>query len=415
MLINYIKIAWKVLLRHPFYTFITLFGITLTLTVLMLLTSFLDHLIGSHYPETKRDRTLYIERMMQSDSSKNSMSSGPMSFKFLTDYAKTLKTAERVTIFSYFNGSNAYVGSQKIKLNITFSDADFWQVADFDFIEGKPFNQQNIANGDYVAVITDRFKKHYFPNSDEPVVGKNIVIENINYKVIGVVKGSPITRPFTHADVYFPYTTPKSNYQSTGFRGNYMAMVLAKNAADVKAVQNEFQGHISRIPLPGIQDGFTYNVLEVRSDLYLDNFITTVLNGGPGLRTILYGVIGFIVLMLMGLPAINLVNLNVGRILERASEIGVRKAFGAPIRTLMWQFIVENIFITFIGGGIALITTFLLILVINNSGWIAYADLTINFKVFSVSIIVCLLFGLLSGVLPALRMSRLSIIDALKA
>jgi putative ABC transport system permease protein len=415
MLINYIKIAWKVLLRHPFYTFITLFGISLTLTVLMLLTSFLDHLFGTHYPEARRERTLYIDRMVMSDSGRTSIMSGPMSFKFLSDYAKTLKTAERVTLFSFFNGSNAYVGSQKIKLNITFSDADFWQVADFDFIEGKPFNQQNIANGDYVAVITDDFKKQYFENRNESVVGKSVEIENIHYKVIGVVKGSPVTRPFTYADVYFPYTAPKSNYQSTGFRGNYIAMILAKNTADMKAVQAEFQGHVSRIPVPGVQDGFKYSILEVNSDPYLEHFISTILDGGPGLKNILYGVIGFIVLMLMGLPAINLVNLNVGRILERASEIGVRKAFGAPVRTLMWQFIVENIFITFIGGTIALVLTFLLIQIINRSGWIAYADLTINFKVFSVSIIICLLFGLLSGVLPALRMSRLSIIEALKA
>jgi len=76
---------------------------------------------------------------------------------------------------------------------------------------------------------------------------------------------------------------------------------------------------------------------------------------------------------------------------------------------------VENIFITFIGGGIALILTYILIQIINTSGWIAYADLTINFKVFLVSIVVCLVFGLLSGVLPALRMSKLSIIDALKS
>ena len=102
-------------------------------------------------------------------------------------------------------------------------------------------------------------------------------------------------------------------------------------------------------------------------------------------------------------------------LLERSSEIGVRKAFGAPVRTLMWQFIVENVFITFIGGTIALILTFVLIQIINNSGWIAYADLTINLTVFSISIIVSLIFGLLSGVLPALRMSKLSIIEALKA
>lgn len=343
------------------------------------------------------------------------MMSNPMSFKFLTDYAKTLKTAEAVTVFSYFNGSNAYVGSKKIKLNITFSDVDFWHVNEFNFVEGKPFNQQNITNGDYVAVITDDFKKQYFSNSNEPVVGKNVEIENINYKVIGVVKGSPVTRPFTHADVYFPYTAPKSNYQNGGMRGRYIAMVLAKSTSEIKEVQSEFQSKVKRIPLPGVEDGFKYTVLEIRSDPYLEHFIVTILSGGQGLKTIFYGVIGFIMLMVMGLPAINLVNLNVGRIMERSSEIGVRKAFGAPVRTLMWQFIVENVFITFIGGTIALILTFVLIQIINNSGWIAYADLTINLTVFSISIIVSLIFGLLSGVLPALRMSKLSIIEALKA
>jgi putative ABC transport system permease protein len=415
MLINYIKIAWKVLLRHPFYTFITLFGISLTLTVLMVLTSFLDHLIGSHYPETKRDRSLYIMQMLQTDSSRSSRSMGPMSFKFLTDYAKSLKTPERVTLCTFINSSNAYVGSQKIKLNTKFTDADFWQVTDFEFLEGKPYNEQNIANGDYVAVITDDFKNHYFGNTTESVIGKDVEIENIHYKVIGVVKGSPVTRPFTYADVYFPYTTPKSNYQRSGFRGGYVAILLAKNKSDLKAIQDEFQNHISRIPLPGNQDGFKYSVLEVKSDPYLENFIGTLLDGGPGLRTIFFGVIGFIMFMLMGLPAINLVNINVSRIMERASEIGIRKAFGAPVKALVWQFIVENIFITFIGGAIALVLTFIIIQLINNSGWIAYADLTININVFAISLLVCLVFGLLSGVLPALRMSKLNIAEALKA
>ena len=45
----------------------------------------------------------------------------------------------------------------------------------------------------------------------------------------------------------------------------------------------------------------------------------------------------------MLLPAVNLVNLNVSRIMERASEIGVRKAFGASSRALVGQFVVENV------------------------------------------------------------------------
>ncbi|GAB4017402.1 ABC transporter permease [Spirosoma migulaei] len=415
MLLNYIKIAWKVLLRHPFYTFITLFGISLTLTVMMVLTSFLDHLIGSHYPENKRDRMLYIMQMRQQDSSRTSNSSGPMSFKFLTDYAKSLKTPERVTITTFINSSNAYVGSQKIKLNTKFTDVDFWQVTDFDFLEGKPYNEQNMANGENVAVITDDFKKHYFDNAGEPVVGKDVEIENIHYKVIGVVKASPATRPFTYADVYFPYTTPKSNYQATGMRGGYVAMILAKDKTDLPAIQEEFKSHIDRIPLPGIQDGFKYSVLEVKGEPYLDNFIGPILEGNSGIKTIFFGVITFVLFMLMGLPAINLVNINVSRIMERASEIGIRKAFGAPVKTLVWQFIVENIFITLIGGTIALGLTMIVIHLINTSGMIAYADLTINLNVFLISLLVCLIFGLLSGVLPALRMSKLTIAEALKA
>ncbi|MBD2704987.1 ABC transporter permease [Spirosoma sp. BT702] len=414
MLLNYIKIAWKVLLRHPFYTFITLFGISLTLTVLMVLTSFLDHLLGTHYPEVRRDRSLYIMQMDMRDSSQTSRSSGPMSFKFLTDFVKTLKTPERVTICTFVNSSNAYVGSQKIKLNTKFTDADFWYVNGFEFLEGKPYNEQNIANGDYVAVITDDLKKQYFEGT-ESAVGREIEVENIRYRVIGVVRSGPITRPFSYSDIYFPYTTPKSNYQRSGMRGGYVCIILAKNKSDFAAIQEEFQGRIDRIPLPGVEDGFKYGVVNVGCQPYAENFIGTILGESSNLNAIFFGVVTFIMLMLMGLPAINLVNINVSRIMERASEIGIRKAFGAPVKTLVWQFIVENIFITFIGGAIALVFASVIIHLINESGWIAYADLTINLNVFLVSLLVCLVFGLLSGVLPALRMSKLNIAEALKS
>ncbi len=167
----------------------------------------------------------------------------------------------------------------------------------------------------------------------------------------------------------------------------------------------------SRYPVP--TDGFTFHVIKVDANLYFDDFASTFFDENR--RAILYSILIVLVLMLMGLPAINLVNVNVSRILERASEIGVRKAFGAPAKALLWQFIIENIFITFLGGAFALVLSFLIIQLINNSGWIAYADLTINLAVFAVSIAVCLVFGLLSGVLPAFRMSKLTIVDALKS
>lgn len=414
MLLNYIKIAWKVLLRHPFYTFITLFGISLTLTVLMVLTSFLDHLFGTHYPEDKRFRSLYIATVLQTDSTRTSRSTGPASFSFLTKYAKSLKTPEKVAIVSNFSFANTYVNGKRIKLNTKYSDAAFWDVTGFKFLEGKPYNEQNVKNGDHVVVITDDLRKQYFENNDQSVIGKYIEIESINYKVIGVIKGSPVTRVYTYGDVYFPYTAPKSNYESKGLRGSFVAIVLAKSVSDMKAIQSEFDRGISKIPLAEIQDGQKYTVLEVRAEKYFDHFLGTFLREDSQ-KYFFYTIAGLIVLMFMGLPAINLVNVNVSRILERASEIGVRKAFGAPSKALLWQFIIENMFITFIGGIFALALSFLIISLINSSGWIAYADLTINLTVFLVSVLVCLIFSLLSGVLPAFRMSKLKIVDALKA
>ncbi|GGM84708.1 ABC transporter permease [Dyadobacter beijingensis] len=413
MLTNYIKIAWKVLLRHPFYTFITLFGITLTLTVLMVVASFIDHLFGAHYPETNRDRSLYIATIMQTDSANTSMSSGPASFDFLKKYAKTLKTAERVAVMNNFGFSNAYVNGKRIKLNTKYTDVEFWSVTNFEFLEGKPYDDTNIRNADHVAVITDALRDQYFGSDHATVVGKTIDIENINYRVIGVVKGSPPTRVYTYSDVYFPYTAPKSNYEEKGLRGRFVAIVLARKASDLPAVQAEFDSHIARIPKSEIPDSQRMSVLVVKADTYFDHFLNTFTRSDKD-RVALYAIVGLVLLMIMGLPAVNLVNVNVSRILERASEIGVRKAFGAPSRALLWQFIIENIFITFIGGAFALVLTWVVIHFINASGWIAYADLTINVSVFLVSVVVCLVFGLLSGVLPAFRMSRLKIAEALK-
>ena len=100
--------------------------------------------------------------------------------------------------------------------------------------------------------------------------------------------------------------------------------------------------------------------------------------------------------------------------MERASEIGVRKAFGASSRTLVGQFIVENLVLTMIGGLCGFLLSAIVLRALNESGLIPYAQFTLNYRVFLYGLALATFFGLLSGVYPAWRMSRLHPVAALK-
>src|SRR4029077_4179952 len=114
MLKNYFKIAIAVLKRRKFFTFISLFGISFTLTILMVLTAFIDKVVGDNYPDKKRDRSLYLNVLEQKG--KNSFSSGALSFYFLNHYAGSLKTPVKIAISSAPNGTNTYVHNKKISI-----------------------------------------------------------------------------------------------------------------------------------------------------------------------------------------------------------------------------------------------------------------------------------------------------------
>src|ERR1700761_9848920 len=235
MLKNYFKIAIAVLRRRKFFTFISLFGISFTLTILLVLTAFIDKVVGDNYPDKKRDRSLYISRM--SEVGKGNMNSGQVSFYFLDHYAGSLKIPVKLAISSGFNGTNTYVNNKKIALNYKYTNAAYWDVLEYDFLEGKAFNKQQVDNAEKVAVISEDMKNEYFGDAPS-VVGKYIEADNVKYRVIGVVKNVPITSYLTYSDIYLPYTVSKGDYKDKGYEGGYTAILLAKSGADLKKMHD---------------------------------------------------------------------------------------------------------------------------------------------------------------------------------
>jgi len=143
MLKNYFKIAIAVLRRRKFFTFISLFGISFTLTILLVLTAFIEKVVGDNYPDRKRDRSLYIVRL--EEKGKDDMSSGGPSYYFLDHYTKNLKTPVNIAISSGSSGTNTYVNNKKISVHYKYTNAAYWDVLEYDFIEGKVAEGLQIA------------------------------------------------------------------------------------------------------------------------------------------------------------------------------------------------------------------------------------------------------------------------------
>ena len=411
MLKNYFKIALAVLRRRKFFTFISLFGISITLTILIMVAAFFDHLFRAGYPDTKRDRSLYISRIILQTKEDWNITSPP-SFHFLDRYVSQLKTPAKIAISSTFKRTNTYVGNQKLPISYKYTNDQYWDVLEYQFLEGKPYNRQQIDAGERVAVISKEARDKYF-GKVEGVVGKYIEADNIKYRVTGVVKDVPMTMLHVYSEVYLPYTVAKTDVRAnTSLMGNFTAILLADSEADLPKMKEEYSQLATRIPLPARE----YTAMYTFADTYLVGFIRDMFGQGKdsGLEYF-YTVITIFVLLFTLLPTINLVNINISRIMERSSEIGVRKAFGASSRTLVFQFIVENIILTFLGGAIGIILSIIAISIFNGSGIIPNGQLGLNLAVLLYTILACLVFGVVSGVYPAWRMSRMQVVAALKA
>jgi putative ABC transport system permease protein len=103
-----------------------------------------------------------------------------------------------------------------------------------------------------------------------------------------------------------------------------------------------------------------------------------------------------------------------GRIMERSAEIGVRKAFGATSLQLAGQLVVENVLLCFAGGIVGLACAQGVLWWLEASSLIPFLEVHINLKVFGWGMLVAFVFGLLSGAIPAWKMSRLDPVHALK-
>ncbi|MET4106313.1 ABC transporter permease [Hymenobacter sp. UYP22] len=411
MLLSYLKIAWKVLLRRKFFTFISLFGISFTLMVLVVMYALFDHAVGTTRPELRADQLLFVNRMVLKGPESQGASS--LGYAFLERHVRSLRTPQAVAISEAYPTNVAlYAGPQVVKADRRYTDGNYWAVLDFDFVAGRPYNTAEVRDAARVLVLNETMARRSF-GSVAAAVGQTMQLDGLAYRVLGVVRDVPTARELTYAECWLPVTTTTADLRDPNYLGEFQAILLARRPADVPAMQAEYQQMVRRLPVP---EPTQYKEIRSYARTLMAHYMARHDNdadaSGDASRFWLQWVgLG---LLFMLLPTLNLVNINVSRTLERAAEIGVRKAFGATAGTLVRQFLVENVMLTLLGGALGLGLASTVLYLLNSSHFIAYAHLGINGRVFAVGLLLAVLFGLLSGIYPACKMSKLPVNQALK-
>lgn len=407
---NYLLTAYKAFMRRKLFTAINLLCIVLTLVVLMVVTALLEAAFFPSGVEGKSNRFLQVVVVKSVSPKGDAIRTAPLGYGLIEKHFKSMASVERVGAVTMPAPVSVYQDGRVSRLQMRRADADYWRVLDFTLLAGRLPNQEDERQGRFVAVLNRTSAAQLFGSA--PAVGQTVSVSGQRLQVIGVVENEMHLNAY--ADIWAPVTTfPSSQYRHQ-MSGDFVALLLARSAADLPQLRRAVAQSAQRVQL---EDPKAWSTVIFWGDSKLDAaarlLLGTISEEDSGAGKLL-AILGALMIGFMLLPALNLVNLNTGRIRERSAEIGVRKAFGATSMQLAGQLIVENVLLCVAGGVLSLIGAQLALLWLESTQLIPYLKVHINFAVMGYGFLITLVFGLLSGVAPAWSMSRLDPVHALK-
>lgn len=295
-------------------------------------------------------------------------------------------------------------------------DNVFWEIYDFRFIDGKPFDKADYESNSKVVVLTRSLARMLF--GEEKVTGREVTVNWIPYRVVGVVEDVNPIMGNTFANLYMVYDRNKNG---DGYFGDCQIRLLVKPGVTQEHLQKQvksryatIQSELDKENKEIVYHGQPYTSEEVSLGGYGSN-TEPDLTTHKRMNLVIYAI-------LILLPAINLSSMTRSRLRHRVSEIGVRRAFGAKKRGILSQMLCENFIITLAGGIIGLLLSVLFVILLSHlffqfSGTLNPSSLDIvnarpsfemlfTWKNFLTALALCLILNILSATVPAWQASR---------
>lgn len=419
--------------QQPLLTGLTIASTALAICLIMLVIMTREAKLVDYGCEPNRSRTLYIKSIFVKGEHGNKTYSGGLRRNMANGLSSNLKSAEKVALFSaWLTTVNAALpGGEFVKATTKAVNADFFDVFPLRFIEGRPFTKEECNSGLPLAILSRTTCRKVF-RQEKGVTGKTFLVDNYEYRVAGVVEDVSSIQKSAYAEMWVPGNNagtaaadvPSAHISAPSLDWEYnIAMaILARNSDDFTAIRNEVDRNLAVFNKSFSPD--TLNLMQQpdTQEMYVSREYS---NQIPDIVSIRLRYALIIAIMLI-VPAINIASMMQSRLRQRRAELGVRRAFGAKRSTILLQTVMESFLQTLAAGILGLILCFALCVFAGDyvfastdifaSSQKVQLDMSILFspEIYGWTLLFCLILNMLSITVPAWRVSRENIVEAIK-
>ena len=292
-------------------------------------------------------------------------------------------------------GASLSYEDKETRTEIFGTNEEYMETISTDLDMGRFFSLSEDRNGSRVTIIGYGLKEAFF--GFENPLGKHIKIDNIKFRVIGVLEkqGKFLGLFSVDNQAILPFGAYKRIFSKRG----WMRLSVKVPEQKIEEGYDEITGIMRKIRglKPSEKSDFAINQTKAFEAQY--NTLKLAI-GGTGY---------FITLLSLIVGSIGIMNIMFVTVKERTREIGIRKAIGATNGMILSQFLMEAVTICFFAGLIGLLSAYIISLFINQ---VFPSTLSLGLSLFS--IFISMLVGILSGIIPAYKASKLDPIDALR-
>jgi putative ABC transport system permease protein len=412
MLKNYLKIAWRNLIKNKIYSVINILGLATGMAVALLIALWIwDEVTFNDY-HTNHKHLVQVMTTFFDDKGKAETGQAvamPLGEELRTKYASDFKN---VSMASWNFGHVLAVGETKI------TGQGMWVEANFPSMFSLKMKAGNInALSDPSSVLlSTSIAKALFGNTDP--INKTVKFDNkMDFKVAGVFKDFPHNTTLYNSKLFLPwkkYITTEDWLKNAATQWNnhsWQAFAEVNNNENIDKVSAKIK-MASMVHKNAATDGKEELVLQPMDKWRLySEFKNGKATGGRIQFIWLFSIIGVFVLLL---ACINFMNLSTARSEKRAKEVGIRKTVGSERKQLIGQFLSESVLVAFVSLVLSLLLVILLMPLFNK---LADKDISLpwsNGIFWSLILLFTFITGIVSGSYPAFYLSKFEPIKVLK-